>query len=90
MICTIYVYSENCAQAGRVVPGSAILYANAEEREQCDGFADNGDLSAWEFPTWVGMRAFFEGTLAALPANAANDYTRRVARSILDEIEGLR
>jgi len=89
MICTVYIYNENCAQAGRVVPGSAIEYANAEEREQCDGLADNGDLSSYDFPTWVGMRAFFAGTLAALQANASNDYTRRVARSVLFEIESL-
>ena len=87
MICTIYVYNENCAQAGRVVPGSAIEYADAWEREQCDELRDNGDLSAREFPTWEDMRAFFKETLAAYPANAANDYTRRVARSVLFEIE---
>ena len=87
MICTVYVYNENCAQAGRVVPGSAIEYANAEEREQCDGLADNGDLSGYDFPTWEEMRVFFSERLADLPANASNAYTRRVARSVLDEIE---
>ena len=85
MICTVYIYNENCAQAGRVVPGSAIEYANAEEREQCDGLADNGDLSGYDFPTWEEMRAFFEETLSAFPPGTV---ARRVARSVLDEIEG--
>ena len=87
MICTVYVYNENCAQAGRVVPGSAIEYANALDRIGFDPLAADGDLSGYDFPTWESMRVFFSERLADLPANASNAYTRRVARSVLDEIE---
>ena len=88
MTCSVYVYSESVTMAGRVVPGSAIEYASEEDQELGDNLASNGDFVGWEFSTWEGMRAFFSECLAATPANASSDYARRVARSVLDEIEG--
>ena len=89
MICTVYTLNQNCAGAGRVVPGSAIEYTDHEERDLCDDLADHGDYTAHVFSSWDSMREHYESMLEFAVHDSNAMYRRRVAKNILAEIESL-